>query len=166
MKYLYFIIFQIFSVSIMAQSLTPVALTVGNSDATVSGMYFSQSIGQLAVTSVGANYSLTQGFLQPATTPQNIRLEPKSKLSVSVYPNPAHNIVYLTILQLEKEENFLVYLYDIYGRQVNISYQTQRLAEAEKITIQLPSLSAGTYFVKLIPQINNNNIVSATIIVQ
>jgi hypothetical protein len=74
--------------------------------------------------------------------------------------------VYITILQLEKEENFLVYLYDIYGRQVNISYQTQRLAEAEKITIQLPSLSAGTYFVKLIPQINNNNIVSATIIVQ
>jgi hypothetical protein len=70
-------------------------------------------------------------------------------LEAAVYPNPAQNIVHLT-LNLQKSENISAAIFDLSGRQISAIKKFQQNAGLSDLKIPLDALPNGTYFVRIV----------------
>ena len=65
--------------------------------------------------------------------------------SVSIYPNPANDRLYIETQTLTPTQTLTIEIYDIYGRQQDNKTTRQQ----DMISIDLSNLNAGIYFVKI-----------------
>ena len=118
-----------------------VSMNAAGGNATGDGGSVSFSVGQTAFSAnVGSNGSVTQGVQQPYEISVLSLAEQAENISLSVYPNPSTDYLYLTT---SDEISGLSYqLFDMNGR----------LLKSEKITenqtnIDMQGLVSATYFV-------------------
>jgi hypothetical protein len=131
---------------LFSQSISPdVVASAGDyfSNGTIS---ISWTLGEVATETIGnGTYTLTQGFQQPDYLVTAVPKYLNPKFEVTLYPNPATDIVKLTI---KGNENFdlLVNLYDAIGRELLTS---KVLAGVSEKDIDMSAYRAGIYFVKI-----------------
>ncbi len=126
------------------QAQESIPITGGN--ATGSGGSVSYTIGQtFYTTNTGTNGSVAEGVQQPFEISVVIGIEEANgiKLSVSVYPNPATELLQLKV-ESEKLKGLSFQLYDMQGK----------LLQSEKVTdnltsIDMSKLIPATYFLKI-----------------
>jgi hypothetical protein len=103
-----------------AQMLTPAVVSPGGNYATGGGYSLSQNFGELAVQTLTAGTSiLTQGFEQPYPEQYvGITDNDNAGMSITLYPNPASDMVSLTILS-DRSMDYLVRITDLPGKQIS-----------------------------------------------
>lgn len=120
-----------------------VSMNAAGGNATGNGGSVSYSIGQMAFgANAGANGSVMEGVQQPYEISVLSVDENAENISLSVYPNPSTDYLYLT--SSEGNSGLSYQLFDMNGR----------LLKSEKITgnqtnIDMQGLVSATYFVKV-----------------
>ena len=120
-----------------------VSMNAAGGNATGDGGSVSFSVGQTAFSAnVGSNGSVTQGVQQPYEISVLSVAEQAENISLSVYPNPSTDYLYLT--SSDEISGLSYQLFDMNGR----------LLKSEKITenqtnIDMQGLVSATYFVKV-----------------
>jgi hypothetical protein len=129
------------------------AIPVSGGDASGSGGSASYTVGQIVyTTNTGTTGSVAQGVQQAyeifvITGNQEFK---GIKLTCSVYPNPATDFLKLNVKDFSTE-NLSYMLYDLKGKVL----ETNVVRNIET-TINMGTLVAGTYFLKLV-QISDNS---------
>ncbi len=135
------------------------SVNASGGDASGSGGSASYSVGQVVyTTNTGTNGSVAQGVQQPYEISVITVLEEAVgiHLSMSVYPNPATDILILNIGDF-RPDNMLFALYDIHGK---ILQQQDVLQQESHINVGI--YPVGTYILRIIS--NNREIKSFKII--
>jgi hypothetical protein len=127
------------------------AIPVSGGDASGSGGSASFTVGQIVyTTNTGTTGSVAQGVQQAyeifvITGTQEIK---GINLTCSVYPNPATDFLKLNVQDLGKE-NLSYVLYDLKGKVLETN-----AVRSNETTINMGTLVAGTYFLKLLQSTN------------
>lgn len=143
--YLVFLMGIAAAASAHAQSVGPTTLNATGGTGAVSGNTYEWSIGEMVLvhTAISANLIITQGLLQPSPPPSGIKKTETLFADVTVYPNPAHDIIYLQP-KLTGGGVLQYVLQDITGKVLKTG--TVTLANGnEKQTITLEGYAAGRY---------------------
>lgn len=108
----------------------------------------SWTLGELVVTTVqsgDASLILTQGFQQSKLIIDGIELHPELDVEVTVYPNPARDMVYIKFAEELKGET-MIYLSGPDGRLI----YNEALLPGELIKqIDMNRYPSGTYFLRI-----------------
>jgi len=109
----------------------------------------SWSLGEVVTeTFTGTEYLLTQGFQQPDLTPSGIvEKTSRNDWSISAYPNPCKEIVYITLIGNEVAPSDLpnrFELYDIQGKQVLVG-----LVVEPELKLDLTLFKGAAYYLRL-----------------
>lgn len=130
-------------------------INVSSHSATVNGMKFDFSIGEMTLVSTEKNASLivTQGFLQPNSSENGANQAPPGNNHLSgtdlikVYPNPTENILFV-----ESNENadadVSYQLFDATGKIV-LSEKVEWKAGPNKFSLDLKNYAAGAYYLMI-----------------
>ena len=140
-KLLYFGVILVGISSTYSQSLSPqVIASSGNSFSNASAR-IEFTVGEVATSTLTAgSNTLTQGFQQPEV--EIFSLENyHSDYSFTLYPNPTEQFV--TVVST-KEEDMQVHIFDLNGKAISVSSVFQ-----QKITIDMQTLSAGSYIMRI-----------------
>ena len=131
------------------------AINVAGHSATINGMRFDYSIGEMTLISTSRNQSLivTQGLLQPTNTnTQNSQSSPATvhdalTSEIKVYPNPTDNILFV-----ESNEaaaiSIVFKLFDASGKVI-LSENADWHAGSNKITLDMRNYAAGAYYLMI-----------------
>ena len=140
------IIITVFSFNIVRlQGQETIATSAGNF--TGSGGSVSYTIGQVAFSTLfGTNGSLVQGVQQPYELSVITSVENTEEITLNciVYPNPARNIIKLSIESIDFD-NMFYRLYDINGLLIQ-----EMKVESEETEILLNNLVPSIYILKVI----------------
>lgn len=140
------IIFGLGSTAAYAQQLEVIA-TTGNSGKNFNGS-LEWTIGELTTETLTSQSNiLTQGFHQTKLTITGIKEFTEQDLKIIAYPNPAGEIVWLSIAESYKTMNdrLQYLLYDQNGRL----FET-KIIESDITEILFSTLAPSTYFLKII----------------
>lgn len=143
--YLVFLMGIAAATSAHAQSVGPATLNATGGTGVISGNTYEWSIGEMVLvhTATSANLIVTQGLLQPSPPPSGIKKTETLFADVTVYPNPARDIIYLQP-RLAGDGILQYVLQDITGKVLKTG--TAALANGnEKQTITLEGYAAGRY---------------------
>jgi hypothetical protein len=152
MKNKFYIFFWIIaSVSARAQTLSPTIVNSSGGTATINGISYEYSFGEMTMVSTFTNTKLivTQGLLQTKldTVASGIAKNELPAPSITVYPNPAQQLI-----SFESEYNVagkLQYeLMDAAGKLI-LSKQLTVTPGKNKETIDLTKMPAGMYVLKI-----------------
>lgn len=114
---------------------------------TSNGSYhLSHSIGQSSVIGTHYNngYYLRQGYQQPDSN-FNLVKDFDAELLAIVYPNPFSEGLFISFSETIRND-ISIQVFDIEGRIIH----TQEFLPAQKVELQLPNISSGTYFLKVV----------------
>jgi hypothetical protein len=145
MKSLLFIFFTIFCFGngLSAQSLALEVVANAGDYAENSSGSLSWTVGELVTETIGnAGIILSQGFHQ-----FNLNLVSTSEklpFSVKIFPNP---ITEFLQIEMDAAQTISIQIFDVMGK---IAYQSSQ--KSNTVFIEMRTLSAGTYFLKLIDQ--------------
>lgn len=139
-----------FSVGSVSQKTINVA---GNS-ATINGMTFTYSLGEMALITTEKNTDLiiTQGLLQPGKNAKNgqattsVTGTPANDV-VKVYPNPTKTILFVESFEIAARE-ISYQLFDAGGKLVLSNILNQK-AGFNKFSLDLQSFAAGAYYLMI-----------------
>ena len=137
---LYFAVYVCISI-VYGQSISSqVIASSGNSFSNASiGLAF--TIGEVATsTLIAGSNTLTQGFHQPEIHYASLE-NYNTDYAFTLYPNPTEQFV---TVESTKEEDMQVHVFDVNGKSVITSSVFQ-----QKITIDLQTLSAGSYIMQM-----------------
>ena len=152
MKWIVLIIFSLWGELLAGQHLTPVVMVSGGGFYSNGKISLSSTIGQAYSTILSSGYkrSLIQGFAPSVNVIASpIKKTENSLVDISVFPNPAVNILNIDIKGVSKS-NYQVEMYDIYGRQLAIKSSNSSHQYNERITLDLTEISAGQYLIRLV----------------
>ena len=129
-------------------------INVSSNSATINNMQFDYSIGEmtLVTTERNANLIVTQGLLQPNGSGTGTQSQPtNTHLSnadlIKVYPNPTENILFVE--SMDNLDALISYqLFDATGKVV-LSKEINQKAGANKLTLDLQTFAAGSYYLML-----------------
>ena len=129
-------------------------INVSSHSATINGLKFDYSIGEmtLVTTERNANLIVTQGLLQPTGSGSGAEANQgtvKAGLSelIKVYPNPTENILFVESIENATTE-ISYQLFDATGKVV-LSNKTTWQAGPNKLTLDLQSYAAGSYYLMI-----------------
>jgi len=130
-------------------------INVSGHSATVNGMKFDYSIGEMTLVSTekNANLIVTQGFLQPNSSgsganQSNPGSNPLSGTDlVKVYPNPTENILFVESLE-NADAQISYQLFDASGKIV-LSEKIEWKAGPNKLSLDLKNYAAGAYYLMI-----------------
>jgi len=140
--------------TIVAQSIGPQIINAAGNSATISGNTYEWSVGELVLvnTETSANFSVTQGTLQPLIieedTTINIGTDPKlSANQINIFPNPTHNLVYIKPA-LKPHTDLYITVMDVHTR-ILITQKIFLETGTEQQEINLAGFAAGIYMLKV-----------------
>ena len=135
-------------------SFSQSAINVAGGSATIQGMKFDYSIGEMTIVSTERNAHLivTQGLLQPTSSGSGASENPSPTHTlnadyVKVYPNPTSNLLYVESYQ-EVNSKISYQLFDATGKLV-LSKEENLQAGSNKITFDMQSYAAGAYYLMI-----------------
>ncbi|HSH66530.1 MAG TPA: T9SS type A sorting domain-containing protein [Bacteroidia bacterium] len=165
MKHTFYILFWIIvSVSMRAQTLDPTILNSTGGTATINGISYDYSFGEMTMISTFSTPQLivTQGVLQTRTDTAAVGIHENNLPAphISIYPNPAQQCIgfesdFPTAGTLQYE--FL----DISGKRI-INRQLTIHPGMNKETIDLTSLPTGMYLLKITVHQGNETFVQTS----
>lgn len=131
------------------------ALNVAGNSATVNGIRFDYSIGEMVLVNTARNPNLvvTQGILQPhgtgqGSTQENPSVNPSNMNDlVKVYPNPTKDVLFVEI-NTSIDGNIDYEVYDATGKIIS-SKSGNYKSGVHKLSIDMQSLAAGSYYLML-----------------
>lgn len=124
-----------------SQSLSPQVIASSGTTFTSASSQLEFTIGEpLTATLTSGGNTVTQGFHQPNIQVSSIENN-NSEYSFTLYPNPAEEFV---TVESNKEKDMQVHVFDANGKAILISNVFQ-----QKITIDLQTLAAGTYLLRI-----------------
>ncbi len=143
--YLVFLTGMTAAASAHAQSVGPTTLNATGGTGATGGNTYEWSVGEMVLvhTATSANLIVTQGLLQPSPPPSGIKKTETLLADVMVYPNPAHDIIYLQP-KLTGACVLQYVLQDITGKVLKTGTATL-VNGNEKQTITLEGYAAGRY---------------------
>jgi hypothetical protein len=126
-------------------------LNVAGHSATINGLQFDYSIGEMAIIRTEHSHSLivTQGFLQPSGIKSSAENPVAGNINtfgneVKVYPNPTENMLFVeSVESADAEINYQ--LFDASGKII-ISEQIFWKAGPNKFSLDLKNYAAGAYY--------------------
>ena len=120
-----------------------VSVNAAGGDATGDGGSVSYSLGQMAFSAnAGTNGSVTEGVQQPYEISVLSVVEQAENISLSAYPNPSTDYLYLTTS--DEISNLSYQLFDMNGRLL----QSEKIV-GNQTNINMQGLVSATYFVKV-----------------
>lgn len=120
-----------------------VSMNAAGGNATGDGGSVSYSIGQMAFSAnAGTNGSVTEGVQQPYEISVLSVSEQAENISLSAYPNPSTDYLYLT--SSEEISDLSYQLFDMNGRLL----QSEKIV-GNQTNIYMQDLVSATYFVKV-----------------
>jgi hypothetical protein len=147
----YILLWIIASISARAQSLSPTIINSTGGTATINGIVYDYSFGEITLISTFATPKLivTQGLLQTRTDTAAVGIHDNERImpQVTVYPNPAQQLIsfeaeYKNATKLHYE------LMDAAGKQVATKVLTLP-AGKNRETLDVSMLPAGMYLLKI-----------------
>lgn len=144
------------------------ALNVAGNSATINGITFDYSIGEMTIVSTerNANLIVTQGLLQPTSLGSKTESTPTSHSltfdRVKVYPNPTTDMLYVESFE-DNESTADYQLYDATGKLM-ISKNVPLQVGANKISFDMQSYAAGTYYLMIKQSKDENSTLSFKIL--
>lgn len=133
-----------------SQSLAPSVVSLGGGYGQSNGYTLSYTLGEMMIETYRADaYILTQGFQQPSLKEVEENAE-KPVWITSVYPNPAWNLLNVSI-EPPEGSSFEIELINAMGVLMEIQYELRTSGGIIKYQLNLDGLAAGVYFVRLIP---------------
>jgi len=137
-------------VPVKGQYLSPVLLSSSGSTFHTTDITISWSLGELAVSTVRSNeWMLTQGFHQPPLVeePNSIGKKTETGLSVSVFPNPCRNRIFITC----KGISYHTIRYQIHTIQNRLvcSNSISTVSGSEPFEIPVNHLTPGLYILNI-----------------
>ena len=141
---------------------------VAGNTATINGATFDYSIGEMTLVSTerNANLIVTQGLLQPTGLGRKTESTPTSHSltldRVKVYPNPTSDLLYVESFE-DNESTADYQLYDATGKLI-ISKNVALQAGANKISFDMQSYAAGTYYLMIKQSKDENSTLSFKIL--
>lgn len=132
-----------------AQSVGPTTLNATGGTGAISGNTYEWSIGEMVLvhTAISSNLIVTQGLLQPSPPPSGIKKTEALLADMMVYPNPAHDIIYLQS-KLAGGGILQYVLQDITGKVLKTE-TVALITGNEKQTISLEGHAAGSYMLNV-----------------
>ena len=120
-----------------------VSMNAAGGNAAGDGGFVSFSVGQTAFSAnVGSNGSVTQGVQQPYEISVLSVSEQAENISLSAYPNPSTDYLYLT--SSEEISDLSYQLFDMNGRLLK-----SKKIVGNQSNIDMQGLVSATYFVKI-----------------
>jgi hypothetical protein len=153
----FFAFFSLNSVDTFCQQ----AINVSSNSATINGIKFDYSIGEMALISTerNANLIVTQGLLQPVRqtdeptgSGSGTQSQPGNTASalsdlIKVYPNPTENILFVESVE-NTAVNISYQLFDAAGKIV-ISEKISWKAGPNKFSLDLKNYATGAYYLMI-----------------
>jgi hypothetical protein len=144
-------------ISANAQSISPATLNASGASSVLGGNIYEYSIAEMTVVSTSSYNGgiVTSGILQPAS----VSVESISNVDLfnslyGVYPTPTSSTVYIDLKGSEAPTALVIY--DVAGKLV------QQIASPQftnkRYALDLSTLAAGTYYLRLQSQQNQFNI--------
>jgi hypothetical protein len=144
-----------FPANCFAQELSHQVLVPAAGLATAGTIFYSQTIGETAVETIGsAGFELTQGFQQPGITISSV-IQPEGT-GVDVYPNPATDFINVKFFG-DSARKFRIEIINITGMIVNsltVTFITNYFYIQQ---IEVTRLTNGFYFVRVTSDDNKIN---------
>ena len=132
-----------------AQIIAPQSINNAGTKMTQNNGSISFTVGELVVLTEtdSLGNSLGNGFTSSATSSTVVAIrKPDIKLlNIKVYPNPSSNLVFIDIIDTQIEW-FYLDIYDLQGRRLS---SEKHAGINNKIGLNIASLSAGTYLLKI-----------------
>ena len=153
------------AVQAAGQTLDRAVVSTGGVYSQASGINFSSTIGEVAVTTLtGASSILTQGFQQPDGLFVGIVDVVTGNVSTSAFPNPVSTVLSLE-LSSSKNEDLIITCHDLLGRTV-LPELNQRLLEGEtiRVAMDVQHLIPAMYFIRIVRRGEQNALETIRII--
>ena len=142
--------FSVISLSSFAQQ----TINVSSHSATIQGMQFDYSIGEMTLVSTERNTNLivTQGLLQPNSSGSGANAQPGNtgiagSDLIKVYPNPTENILFVESVE-NADASISYQLFDATGKIV-LSEEILWKAGPNKFSLDLKNYAAGAYYLMI-----------------
>ncbi|GDX52189.1 hypothetical protein LBMAG27_12360 [Bacteroidota bacterium] len=133
----------IFNLITSAQSISPQVFGSAGNYYAVAGNSLSFTIGEsLTTTLTNSNSKITQGFQQPSYTATAITEVENPIYDLSIYPNPASNVITILNNGISFSNNTQLFLIDVLGRRL-----IEQQLNNKQTLIDLQQVAAGTYFI-------------------
>ena len=130
------------------------AINVSSHSATINGLKFDYSIGEmtLVTTERNANLIVTQGLLQPIGSGSGATANPGNTSialndAIKVYPNPTENILFVESIE-NADADISYQLFDATGKIV-LSEKISWKAGPNKFSLDLKNYAAGAYYLMI-----------------
>jgi hypothetical protein len=144
----------VFFSAMSLQGFSQQGINVSSHSATIQGLKFDYSIGEMTLVSTerNANLIVTQGLLQPSSSGSGASAQPgNAQIALSdlikVYPNPTENILFVE--SFENADAAISYqLFDAAGKIV-LSEKVNWQAGPNKLTLDLKNYAAGSYYLMI-----------------
>ena len=133
-----------------AQTLTPTVVATGGNYAFAASVgSLSQTVGQMAVTTLSASTAiLTQGFQQPVPdVSTGISELSGAGAEIKLYPNPVSGQLFISI-RSEQNTSYLLRMTDVIGRQIVVSQYSPSFVGASYM-MDVSNLIAGIYLLNI-----------------
>ena len=127
------------------------AVHASGGSGTISGNTYAYSIGEMAVVGTGAagNFTYTQGVLQGnADTGAGVPDEGPLQQGLSLYPNPAADVLYLQPA-LQAGSDLILRLYDASGKLL-LDRNIRLGSGDERQQIRMAEMAEGAYFLNAV----------------
>jgi hypothetical protein len=139
---------------VSARSFAQQGINVSSHSATINGLKFDYSIGEMTLitTERTANLIVTQGLLQPTGSGSDATSQPgNTHIGLSdvmkVYPNPTENILFVESNESADAE-ISYQLFDATGKIV-LSEKISWTAGPNKFSLDLKNYAAGAYYLMI-----------------
>ena len=146
MKYATLVIFLVFPTGLFAQQLSPDVLSGSGDFSEGDVASLSWTLGELAIETLeGEDNILTQGFQQSSYKVASFENTLSESVYIMVYPNPASDILTLTI-SLQDRKRIQLDVVDVAGR---ILLNKKFEASEVRHEIDIRDLISGIYFLRI-----------------
>jgi hypothetical protein len=144
------ILLVVFCLNYLNQAKAQHSINTTGGDVSGTGGTIAYTIGQVSYLSVSdTSGSISEGIQQTYLISQVGLKESGYKISVSVYPNPSDNFITLQVENLSSK-SLHYQVCDLQGKSI-----LQGTVLTDKTPIHLEEMSAATYYLSIIDELNN-----------
>ncbi len=141
--------------SVVSQkSFAQQTINVSSHSATINGLQFDYSIGEMTLVSTERNPNIivTQGLLQPIGSGSGASAQPGNTVlaqtdAIKVYPNPTENILFVESIE-DADADISYQLFDATGKVV-LNEKIFWKAGPNKFSLDLKNYAAGAYYLMI-----------------
>lgn len=145
------IIISLFTQVIFAQYLTPSVVSSGGQQIATNNIFYSYTVGEIALPISDEQYFLTSGFEQPTNISiRKIRQDSLlNEVEITAFPNPTQNKITLNVTSKEEIIDFKIIVFNILGERISLPIENNNFENFMNLKLDFEHQPNGQYFVKI-----------------